>query len=88
MKEANKQQWFKFFKPFGWEVLDIRYGGLMSRLESVSDRLIDFCTGKIPVIEELDEEIIPFSPPAQIKSGGYIEDFHNVYARIVTANKI
>lgn len=31
-----------YIEPFGWEVLDLRYGGLRARLETMHDRMIQF----------------------------------------------
>ena len=30
------------YKPFGWEVLDLRYGGTIARLETMHQRLIAY----------------------------------------------
>ncbi len=46
----------KEFKPFGFEIVDIRFGGLIKRLENVIKRLKDYITGKASEIEELKEE--------------------------------
>ena len=55
LREAHRSQWFKTYKPFGWEVLDIRYGGLIARIDSVRLRLTDYTMGAIDRIEELEE---------------------------------
>jgi len=56
----NRELWFDRHKPFGWEVLDRRYGGLRTRLESVSYRLKDYCAGNISKLEELEGERLDF----------------------------
>ena len=43
-------------KPFGWEVHDIRYGGMMARFETVQLRLGAYLDGSLERIEELEEE--------------------------------
>lgn len=58
--DKNRILWFERYKAFGWEVLDRRYGCLMMRLNSVSCRIMDYCEGKIDVIEELQGERLPF----------------------------
>src|SRR5690606_30980774 len=35
LQEAHRSVWKAWYKPFGWEVLDRRYGGLIARLESL-----------------------------------------------------
>ena len=57
----HRELWYKINKPFGWEVLDIRYGGLLARITSVISRLHDYLEGDICEIEELDQERLYFS---------------------------
>ncbi|MFF2482342.1 beta-N-acetylhexosaminidase [Paenibacillus sp. NPDC058071] len=61
LRAAHRTQWFRMFKPFGWEVIDIRYGGLLNRLDSASLRLLDFVDGRIDRIEELEQERLVYS---------------------------
>ncbi len=56
--KAFKTQWFTDNKPHGFDVQDIRIGGLIKRIESCKERLLDFTTNKIDRIEELEEEQI------------------------------
>ena len=57
----HRELWFKINKPFGWEVLDIRYGGLQARIGSAISRINSYLEGDIPEIEELDQERLYFS---------------------------
>lgn len=50
-----KQQWFLENKPHGFDVQDIRLGGLMIRVKSCEERLQALYDGKISCIEELEE---------------------------------
>ncbi len=56
LKTAHKKSWFLYNKAFGWEVHDIRYGGLMSRFEAVKERITDYLSGNISEIEELTQK--------------------------------
>ena len=56
--ETFQKQWFIDNKPFGFDIQDIRLGGLIQRLKSCRARIIDFVDGKISKIPELDEKII------------------------------
>ena len=47
--------WMGENKPQGFEIQDIRMGGLCQRLETCRERLLDYCTGKLEKIEELEE---------------------------------
>ncbi len=50
-----KTQWFGENKPHGFDVQDIRLGGLIRRVQSCMDRLEALRHGSIRVIEELEE---------------------------------
>lgn len=64
-------QWHKENKPFGWEVQDARLGGLMQRLKTCQSRLQAYLAGEIPHIEELEEEILPWSGSEYIHCNNY-----------------
>ena len=55
---AFKVQWFKENNPHGFDVQDIRIGGLLMRLESCKDRLGLYLEGKIDSIPELEEKTL------------------------------
>ncbi|PLW54142.1 hypothetical protein PCANC_06453 [Puccinia coronata f. sp. avenae] len=38
----HRELWMGMYKPFGWEVLDLRYGGLKARLETMQERITRF----------------------------------------------
>ncbi|MNV17515.1 hypothetical protein D3C71_1083050 [compost metagenome] len=61
LRAAHRKQWLSMFKPFGWEVLDIRYGGVVSRLDTASMRLLEYADGKLERIEELEQERLLYS---------------------------
>lgn len=50
--------WFSENKPHGFDIQDVRLGGLLKRLESCKNRLIDYCGGKTDSIPELEEPVI------------------------------
>lgn len=58
--DAFKEQWEKENKPNGFEVQDIRIGGLRLRVQHCKERLEAFSEGKIPSLPELDEPILDF----------------------------
>lgn len=58
--EAHRASWMEYNKPFGWEVHDIRYGGLITRFGTVKERISDYLNGKTEHIEELEFERIRF----------------------------
>ncbi len=69
--KAYEKQWFSENKTNGFDVQDLRLGGLLQRTKSCRKRLLDYTSGKIDRIEELDSEILPFCKknyPAEINS--------------------
>lgn len=52
--KAYRNLWYKENKTFGFEVHDVRLGGLMQRMKSCAERLQDLYDGKIDSIEELE----------------------------------
>ncbi len=50
-----RETWMTTKKPYGFEVQDIRLGGLILRLETCANTLLDYCEGRISHIPELEE---------------------------------
>ncbi len=60
LRIAHRNAWMTYYKPFGWEVLDLRYGGIKARAESAKMRIDAYLAGEIDAIEELTEERLRF----------------------------
>ena len=58
--QAFQKQWFLDNKPHGFDVQDHRLGALIYRTEACRRRILDYTSGKIDRIEELDEQLLPF----------------------------
>ena len=54
LKRSHKEAWMAYNKPFGWEVHDIRYGGLAARFQTVKERILAYLAGELTAIEELE----------------------------------
>lgn len=50
----HRERWHQNFKPFGWEVIELRYGGLLARLETLEGRLLQWLQAPSLPIEELE----------------------------------
>ena len=59
--KSMKEIWMRDNKPFGWEVQEIRFGGLYSRILDCKERIEEYLDGKVENIPELEEEILPYA---------------------------
>ena len=84
LREAHRAQWMRMFKPFGWEVLDIRYGGVLTRLDTAATRLVAYSDGKLPRIEELEQERLVYSTANRFNHRGI--GWSSYYYRMASPN--
>ncbi|WP_211748421.1 beta-N-acetylhexosaminidase [Paenibacillus sp. Marseille-Q4541] len=87
LRRIHRKLWMQTNKACGWEVLDIRYGGIMARLETASERLRDFAIGREDRLEELEQQPLLFDPHLP-EGQGYLTIDSNSYQRIVTAGAL
>ena len=76
---AFEKQWNIENKPTGFDVQDIRLGGLLRRTDSCRRRLLDYTSGKIDEIPELAFELLEGTVP----SGS-----NNCYGLMATPNRL
>jgi hexosaminidase len=77
--------WFYESKGQGFEVIDIRLGGLISRVNTAEQRLSAYLKDEIPCIEELAETLLPFT------QGAYADEAYvcfNLYHGISTQSDL
>ena len=55
LRASHRASWMEYNKPFGWEVHDIRYGGMLARFDTVKERLGAYLAGETDRLEELEE---------------------------------
>ncbi len=65
MRLVHRKAWMEYNKPFGFEVHDIRYGGMVMRFDTVRERILALLSGDIDRIEELDEERLRYDGEAE-----------------------
>ena len=58
--DAFRRQWYHENKAFGFEIQDIRLGGLSRRVRNSMERLQAYCDGRLDAIEELEERQLDF----------------------------
>ena len=56
LHKLMRDLWMSTNKPFGIELIETRYGGLILRMEAAKERILDYLGGKIDHIEELEHE--------------------------------
>ena len=56
-----RTQWHTYNKAFGFEVQDLRLGGIVARLDTAELRLQAYICGEVEHLEELEQEDLPFS---------------------------
>jgi hypothetical protein len=66
--KKHREVWHELYKPFGWEVIERRYGALLARLESLRLLLERWLADPSECIEELEE------PSQDIFDAGYAAD--------------
>ena len=54
--QVHRAQWMEYHKVNGFEVINIHYGGIISRLEYAVSVVKDYLEGRTNKIEELEEE--------------------------------
>lgn len=89
LRDKHYAAWMEHYKPFGWEIHDIRYGGILNRFKTTKDRLLKYLSGELKNLPELEEE--------RLRLDGVLDDstpkidFRMVwrhYAEVASANPI
>ncbi len=71
--KRHRDMWLSTYKPFGLEVIECRYGGLLARLETLADRLEAYLEGRAEAIPEFEVELQKLYPraPAELPTLSY-----------------
>ncbi len=86
LRNLRQNIWMNEYKPFGYEVLDIRFAGVSVRAKSAANRLTKFVSGEIDCIPEIEEEILPYKTKEMLEK----ELMHGYYMweKIISAGNI
>lgn len=82
LRNCHKEQWFEMNKAFGWDILDLHYGGLVMRIQCAIERIHDYLDGKVANLEELEEKRLSYT------SNNSYPQYNNFYGKICSASRI
>lgn len=84
LRGSHRAAWKLYHKSFGWEVHDIRYGGLIMRFDTVRETIRQYLAGEIEMIDTLEEERLRFDC-LRTSQEHFLNDFlWNKYQAIAT----
>lgn len=82
LRKCHREQWLKINKALGWDILDMRYGSLLIRIETAIESIQDYLAGRLERLEELEQERLSFSgEPGLVK-------YANFYGDMVSPSRI
>lgn len=60
LRSYHLERWHAVNKPFGWDIIDLRYGGLLASLDTAIARISAYLAGTVDRLEELEEKRVPY----------------------------
>ena len=81
LREEHMKNWFSLYKPFGWDVMDMRHGSLMARVRSAITEVKAYLDGSLARIEELEVEKLYYNV-----TGGPVTT--NNYGNVISPSRI
>ena len=61
LRERWREVWYHYNRIYGFEIIDVRIGGVAARMESAARLMEDFADGRIDTIAPLAEEPLPYT---------------------------
>lgn len=62
LRLMREELWLQDAKPFGYELIDIRIGAVVTRLDSARRRIVSWLDGNVETLEELEHPRLPYFP--------------------------
>ncbi len=82
LRACHMENWFTLYKSLGWDVMDMRYGSLLARIDSAIAEIQLYLNGGMERLEELEEERLDYNGvPGMIS-------YLNWFGRTVSASRI
>ncbi len=76
LRLAHKSLWYATYKSLGWDTMDLRYGGLLIRIQTAIEQIEAYLAGDRTALSDLDEPRLPYDglegPPSYINNYGDI----------------
>jgi len=82
----HRDSWHHFYKPFGWEVADMKYGFLLTRADTTCHRLDAYLSGVVSQLEELAAERLTYA--GSVPGGQIALPHHNNFISAATVGQI
>jgi len=82
LRQVHMDHWFNIYKARGWDIMDMRYGAVLTRIDSAVTVINRYLDGKLPVIEDLEETRLLYHG----KEG--VPFYANYYSRFVSPSRI
>ncbi|KAG0297624.1 hypothetical protein BGZ98_000535 [Dissophora globulifera] len=80
----HRSMWHKSNKPFGWEVVEMRYGGLRTRLATMRDRILEYIEAS-KTWQQQQQQLQARSDPASGSVGNCQNELGGAAAAATTA---
>lgn len=61
-RDTLRTVWMRDNKPYGWDIQEMRLGGLRARLQDGAQRIQEYLDGTCGSIPELEEVLLPYAP--------------------------
>ena len=61
-RDTFRTVWMRDNKPYGWDIQEMRLGGLRARLQDGAQRIQEYLDGACSSIPELEEVLLPYAP--------------------------
>ena len=86
--DAFRTLWLKENKGFGMEIMDVRIGGLITRIDTVTIILNDYLEGRTEKIYELEEKRLPLDMGEHLSGDEIYAPIHNHWLTTYSINCI
>lgn len=83
-----RRQWEQENKPFGFDVQDIRLGGLKERIRAAKRRVEGYLSGAYGSIEELEQPALDYWCRTEAEAAAAPQYSANVWGNIATPNRL